>query len=762
MAVDEIPQGLKEYQYVVWGRNKNELKQPFGFRNGCFMAAAWQKHTISFDEAMRLVKQGRAQGIGFVFNRCDIIGVDLDNVFINGKLIPEALDIVTRLNSYTEYSMSGNGLHIFVYAPGVDLLQGLSKGKTEYKFPGYPPIVDKDGNEKSHKVEYYLSSGYIAVTGHLYNEGSNVMEDRSKSIQAVYSQYSNSSPPTVETTLGWVKPAITFDEAIKTNKHLMDLWNGERPIPGDESANDLALLNYIAYFFGYDVEMIEQKFKESPHYLKKDDEHKTKWDERADYSQRTIKKAIEGLTYLSSGFIDPNSNKSLYRLDEQGNGYLFADSIKNCHRYCPDLPSWMCFDGTRWIKDDFYIHEKARAFSNYMFSIKPQLGELSTAQINNICSLTKVTRRINLVRDAQTAPQLQLNQSQMDTNPDLFNCLNGTLNLSAMAFFPHKPNDMLCKISRVEYNPEAKPALWNKTLDELFPQKKEIIRYLQKVLGYAITGKPVEERFFIFYGATTRNGKGTVVGTVIHLLGDYAVTAQPELLALKKFKNSSNPRDDLARLMGTRFVNVNEPERGMALDESLVKAMTGRDFITARKLYHSGFDFKPQFTIVMNTNHLPYISDASIFTSGRIAVIPFERHFTEKERDNTLKDRLCEPAELSGILNWLLEGLRLYRMEGLKPPVEVRKAIDSYMLESDNVQLFLNERTEKAVDGKEAIRDLFRSFREWCIVYGFETGSIDSFSTNLKSKGYKQKVQRIHGSNPISCFSGIRLVLKPP
>ena len=162
-------------QYVVWGVDKNKPKKPFAYVNGKFEGNGWNnsEYWIAFDEAMALVEQGKAKGIGICFNGGGIYGVDLDNVFINGQLIPEAQEIVGRLDSYTELSMSGNGLHVFVYAPSVDLLDGLDKGKTEYIFPGYDPvIVIENGKEvkKRRKVEYYQSSGYIAVTGKLYAE----------------------------------------------------------------------------------------------------------------------------------------------------------------------------------------------------------------------------------------------------------------------------------------------------------------------------------------------------------------------------------------------------------------------------------------------------------------------------------------------------------------------------------------------------------------------------------------------------------------
>jgi len=158
----KIPQEMKECrQFIVWGANTQKPKQPCSPLT--LLSDNWQHpdNWGTYDQAKQVVKAGHAKGIGFCFNGNGIYGVDLDNVFIDGKLILEAQDIVNRLDSYTEYSMSENGLHIFVYAPGVDLLGPLGKGKTKLAFPNYP-------QDEKRAFEIYQSAGYVALTGNLY------------------------------------------------------------------------------------------------------------------------------------------------------------------------------------------------------------------------------------------------------------------------------------------------------------------------------------------------------------------------------------------------------------------------------------------------------------------------------------------------------------------------------------------------------------------------------------------------------------------
>ena len=154
--------------------------------------------------------------------------------------------------------------------------------------------------------------------------------------------------------------------------------------------------------------------------------------------------------------------------------------------------------------------------------------------------------------------------------------------------------------------------------------------------GYALSGDTRFECLFILFGATTRNGKGTLMESVLSVMGDYGSTVRPETISMKQNVSSQNPTEDIARLAGIRFANISEPSKGLLLNAAQVKSMTGNDTLNARFLHENSFDFRPQFKIFMNTNYLPVITDITLFSSGRIMIIPFERHFEENEQDKTL------------------------------------------------------------------------------------------------------------------------------
>lgn len=184
--------------------------------------------------------------------------------------------------------------------------------------------------------------------------------------------------------------------------------------------------------------------------------------------------------------------------------------------------------------------------------------------------------------------------SDFDKDPYLYNCLNGTLDLRTREFRPHRSADMLSIIANVRYVPEARGELWERVIHEAMQGDTGTIAFLQKAMGYGLTGDTSEECFFTLYGATTRNGKGTIMETYMRMQGGYGRTARPETITQKQTVNSSGPSEDIARLAGARVVNISEPDKKMVLSAALVKTLTGNDKITARFLNENSFEFYPQ------------------------------------------------------------------------------------------------------------------------------------------------------------------------
>lgn len=237
----------------------------------------------------------------------------------------------------------------------------------------------------------------------------------------------------------------------------------------------------------------------------------------------------------------------------------------------------------------------------------------------------------------------------------------------------------------------------------------------------------------MLYGPTTRNGKGTIMETYMALQGGYGKAARPEAITQKDKVNSNAPTEDIARLAGARVVNISEPGKQMILSAALVKTLTGRDTINARFLNENSFEYVPQFKLFINTNHLPKVTDPTIFDSGRVKVIPFERHFTEAEQDKGLKRKLRKAANLSGLLNWCLDGLWDLRETGLEPPEAIKTATASYRRASDKIARFMEEMMEPDPMGEIRTEEAYQQYQMWCARNGHCPEAMPSFKQSMEA-----------------------------
>ena len=475
---------------------------------------------------------------------------------------------------------------------------------------------------------------------------------------------------------------------------------------------------------------------------------KQEFEKMLQQEQSTIKETVRECTAVHSTPIEPQKrqgsrleqalkdlNAERYETSDKGFGRLFADVFKDRHRYNPSRKDFMRYDGKRWVDDieGLGARASAKVLSDALVRYAVNV-DTEGKYLKAVAALCNIRNRNNMLQDSKDV--YFFSNEQLDVNDYLLNVQNGTLDLSGNepVFLSHSPDMLLSKICNAEYDPAADCREWKKFLLEIMQDDKEKISYLQKIAGLSLTGGTQEETCFILYGSTTRNGKSTFCETLIYLLGDYALTMKPESLAVKQNLDSRQASGDIARLAGCRFCNASEPPKRMLFDTALLKSLLGRDSITARHLHQREFSFIPKFKLVINTNYLPTITDDTVFSSGRINVISFDRHFEPQEQDKDLKNRLRDKQELSGILNWCIEGLQLYRKEGLKPPVAVQTATDTYRTDSDKIGNFINECLTKTGQNSKA-KDIYEVYSKWCEENGFGVENKSNFFAELKTKG---------------------------
>ena len=427
------------------------------------------------------------------------------------------------------------------------------------------------------------------------------------------------------------------------------------------------------------------------------------------------------------------ANNRRYPWTDIGAGRLFADCFADRARYVPARKSWYCYKDGVWSPDVGgmqvmeYCKQLADALLCYALSIR---DEQRQAFLRYCEKWQNRHMREVILKDAQSEHTVDM--KEFDTDPYIFNCRNGTLHLDSMAFTEHRPEDLLTKKSNVTYNPEARCDRFLSFMDEICSGDQAKAKFIQKALGYGISGDTQYECLFVLHGATTRNGKGTLCESVLKVLGDYGCSARPETLGVKKLNNSQNPSEDIARLAGVRFVNISEPGKGLVLDAAQVKTMTGNDTLNARFLHENSFDFRPQFKLFINTNYLPVINDMTLFSSNRIIIIPFDRHFEENEQDKTLKAEFAKPENQSAILNWLLEGYRLVQKDGLGQPESVRSATAEYHQDSDKIKQFIEETLEAAPSQEIKTAVVYEKYRIWCRLNGCYAENSRNFNQALR------------------------------
>lgn len=454
--------------------------------------------------------------------------------------------------------------------------------------------------------------------------------------------------------------------------------------------------------------------------------------------------------------LDPFHQERYRRLRDLERSRLFADVSRDIIRYNVTAKQWFIYDGTRWCMDEGGIAADLLA-KDFSLSFRQYAAHLEMEDaksfILSVDALGYRSARSTLLKDAES--NLAIRQSDFDTQPYLFNCLNCVINLETGEILEHRPELFLSKMAGVVYDPDAQSEDFERFMDQIMMGDKTKIEYLQTLFGYAMSGTNQREEAYMLYGRTTRNGKSTLMDTMKCLFGDYAMNCQPETLAMKN-KSGGNASPDLARLNGCRLLQVSEPPKRMNLDVALFKTLTGRDPITARHLYQEPFEFMPVFKLFMNTNYLPIVLDDTLFSSGRVKVITFDRHFEPHEQDMGLKDRLVSPKNLSGILNWLLEGNRRFRENpnAFDPPAPVRTATEAYRLSSDKLQSFLDECTEVSPQSAIPAKEAYITYSSWCKDNGFGVENKSNFFAELKNKGIMADHATITGRSVRNVLKG--------
>ncbi len=442
-----------------------------------------------------------------------------------------------------------------------------------------------------------------------------------------------------------------------------------------------------------------------------------------------------------------NKTMKRYSLDDTGNAARFLDCYASIVRHSYVDKCWYYFTGKKWQRD--FTGEVEKLIDLQLQQLKQEAGYYENDEMKRkaFAKHVKYSRsnkgKVALKKEA--AHQVSILPGAFDGNPWQLNCQNGVLDLRSGDLQEHDSTQLLSKITNTEYSDNFQCPQWLAFLHQIFDNDQEMICYIQKALGYSLSGSTEEQCMFFCVG-NGRNGKSTFLDIISDILGDYACNMQPETLMVKQYNNGAN--SDIARLRGARFVTSVEPNEGTRLNEGLIKQLTGGDRVTARFQYGHEFEYVPEFKIWMGTNHKPIIRGTDLGIWRRMHLIPFQVQIPEDQVDKNLKEKLRQ--EYSAILNWILEGCLLWQQEGLTMPKAVKQAVNEYKSDMDIIQAFIEECCEVVTsECYTGATELYTAYTRWAAVNNEYVCSGRKFSMELEKKGFQKK--RSNGSK----FKGI-------
>ena len=415
-------------------------------------------------------------------------------------------------------------------------------------------------------------------------------------------------------------------------------------------------------------------------------------------------------------------------LNDIGNAEHFAKQHGDRLKYVHAWNKWLVWDGCRWkLDDDGTPLQLAKQtvrdiFHDGVTRHDQQILQLAVRSAN----ASKLAAMLTLA-----APELPVTVEALDTNGWLLNCPNGTLDLRTGELKPHERWQNITKLCPTEYQPDATAENWERFLLEVFIDT-DLIAFVQRLLGYCLTGDVSEQKLPIFYG-TGANGKSTLLNAFLAVVGtDYSMQAMPDFLMEKR--GESHPTEK-ASLFGKRFVSCTETEASRKLAESTVKMLTGGERIQARRMREDFWEFEPTHKLVLCTNHKPIVTGTDHGIWRRMLLVPFNQRFEGDRIDKNLPAKL--QSEAVGILAWLVRGCIEWQRDGLNPPPVVTSATDEYRSQEDIIGRFVAEQCEPAKSSAVRFSVLYSQFESWCEDSGDFCPSKRKVGTWLTDQGYE-------------------------
>ena len=704
--------GLFHLKYVP-ERHKN-TKIPLNAYDGTLGKSNDPSTWAEFDTALRaLDKFDNADGLAFYFAN-GYVGLDIDN--INNDLqdylagAPETL--VSKFKKFTsdtymEVSQSGKGIH------------AIFKGK----IPGK--------RRRKANYEMYESGRFFALTGNTI--GPNKIQSLNQTEMKKLYEFLFGKDKIVNISSFQDQPIndLSVSEIInrmltsaKGQRDKLFMQGGWERLYTSHSEADLAFANDLAFWTGKNFQKMDTIFRNSS--LMRD-----KWDQKrgaTTYGIATLNKAINDTvnTFNSRdaeaenvyGFNKVSESKKKVpprSWDDMGMAQRFLDQLPHSFLYSMTDKMWYAYNGSYWEQDNQGLIEKAadeviNNLKNESLVIQDDADKdkVQKAWQKFIKGERSRSSKVNMINEIKhLVPVLH---SQWDKEKMMLNTPSGYIDLTNGTLHDHDYKKMFTQETGVDYTEKIDCPLWIEFLNQTFQNDQELIHFIQKIVGYSLTGSNAEQVMFILFG-NGRNGKSVLLNIIKYISGSYAKTMNATTIMQKHNNSGQGPTSDIARLEGARLVVSSEANEGDRIDESLIKQMTGGDTLVARYSYGRDFEFDPVFKLWMATNHMPKIYGTDEGIWRRLIIIPFTHTVKKENIDKNLEDKL--KAESMGILKWAIDGAMMWQREGLNPPEVIKQASQDYREEMDVIEAFISESCVVGDGFKVKASELFDAYKKW-------------------------------------------------
>lgn len=482
------------------------------------------------------------------------------------------------------------------------------------------------------------------------------------------------------------------------------------------------------------------------------------WRRLQKLAKKPFKREVEKEVVLGA------STAAAPRATHLGNSKRLAGAYTGEMLYVPQWGSWLMWDGKRWMERVGHAERLAKTLSGIVFKEAERAEAAEEEKLAkrlfkwaNACE--SQSQIMSALRLAQSDLAFERPAERFDVNPWTLNCQNGVLDLRDGTLSPHRRDALLTKISNIDFDAKAKAPLWRKFLDDIFDGDEDLIAFIQRSIGYCLTGSVKEQVMFLCHGDGS-NGKTTFVRAIQHVLADYSTQVDSKLLM--QSRNDAHPTG-LTDLRGKRFAGAAESDRGKQLAEAMIKQLTGDDIITARRMRQDFIRFEPSHKLWLLVNHKPIIKGNDLGIWRRIIYVPFTVTITEDRKDRELLSKL--KLEAAGILAWAVEGCLQWQKVGLKPPDCVVEGVKNYREDMDILKDFFTECCVVGAKFRVPKRDLFEAYMDWCEPRNQRPGNINFFGRLLRERGFEETVAKVtegERRRSIQMWRGLRLGSEVP